>query len=157
MRLDLAMTLLSISMAAPSAVDRPAAPAIIGDYWTEDREGIARIFRDDDGLIHGELVWTKEKDATDTENPKKELRDRPLRGLVFLSDFRFNGKDKYVGGRVYAPDNGTTYRGHMKLEGEDRLLLRGFVGISLFGRTATWIRVKAEDYPDGVALEPVAR
>jgi len=130
----------------------PTGPnAVLGDYWTEDREAIARIFRED-GAYHGRLVWTEDADAKDDENPDEALRDRALRGLVFVRGFRWNGDGRWVDGEVYAPDDGKTYSGRIAMDGPDTLELRGYVGIPLFGRTATWQRVARSDYPEG--LEP---
>lgn len=137
-----AATLALISVAAPSPDD------IVGDYWTEERDAIARVYRDQ-GKIYGKLLWTEEADAKDDENPDPGLRDRPLRGLVFIRGFRFDGDDEWVDGKVYAPDDGKTYSGYMKMEGPDTLKLRGYVGIRLFGRTATWQRVAPGEYPEG--------
>jgi uncharacterized protein (DUF2147 family) len=126
------------------------ATAVVGDYWTEARDAIARVYADGDRFF-GQLVWTEEADARDHENPDPGLRERPLRGLVFLRGFRFDGGSKWVDGTVYAPDDGKTYSGFMKMDGPDTLKLRGYVGISLFGRTATWPRVAPDEYPDGLA------
>ncbi len=48
------------------------------------------------------------------------------------------------GGTIYDPGSGTTYWCRLTLDG-DRLLLRGYVGVPLFGRTTAWIRVGAEE------------
>lgn len=144
------MVLGVVVFASPfDAPASPAAEAIRGDYWTEDREAIARIYRED-GRWLGKLVWTEDADAKDDENPDPELRDRPLRGLVFLRGFRFDGRRRWVDGEVYAPDDGKTYSGHIEMDGVQTLKLRGYVGIPLFGRTAEWERVKASEYPEGV-------
>ncbi|MEM9385771.1 MAG: DUF2147 domain-containing protein [Pseudomonadota bacterium] len=62
--------------------------------------------------------------------------------MPFLSGFRFDGQSRWIGGRVYAPDNGRTYRGKLWLR-EGDLKMRGFVGVSLLGRTATLPRYPA--------------
>ena len=49
--------------------------------------------------------------------------------------------DEYVDGDILDPDNGSVYRSKMKLEDEGRKLsVRGFIGVSLFGRSQTWER-----------------
>jgi len=62
------------------------------------------------------------------------------------------GADIWKGGSVYDPGNGRTYRGTIRMDGEDRLLLRRFIGISLLGRTTTWIRVGSEESPPQAPL-----
>ena len=49
-------------------------------------------------------------------------------------------------GTIYDPASGRTYSAEARLDGPDRLLLRGYIGIPLIGRTATWTRAQpAED------------
>jgi uncharacterized protein (DUF2147 family) len=50
----------------------------------------------------------------------------------------------WVGGSIYDPATGNTYTCHLALDGDDRLRVRGYVGIPLLGRTTTWTRVGAE-------------
>ena len=72
------------------------------------------------------------------------MRDREVVGIVFLKDFTFNGKDEWEGGRVYSPDNGKTYKGKLWMEDANTLKMRGFIGVSLIGRTETFYRVEEE-------------
>ena len=57
-----------------------------------------------------------------------------------MNDFAFAGKTVWKGGTVYDPKSGKTYSGKMTLVSPNKLDMRGFVGISLFGRTTTWTR-----------------
>lgn len=45
-------------------------------------------------------------------------------------------------GQIVDPKNGKVYNCFMELETPDRLNVRGYVGISLFGRSQYWYRVK---------------
>ncbi|MBK6374224.1 MAG: DUF2147 domain-containing protein [Saprospiraceae bacterium] len=47
---------------------------------------------------------------------------------------------EYTGGNIYDPKNGSTYKCYMVLDG-NRLNIRGYIGISLIGRTSVWTRV----------------
>jgi uncharacterized protein (DUF2147 family) len=76
----------------------------------------------------------------DNQNPQESLRDRPLRGLTILSGFRNEGDGRWGGGRVYDPNSGNTYKGTITVVDDVTLKLRGFIGISLFGRTEVWVR-----------------
>jgi uncharacterized protein (DUF2147 family) len=62
-------------------------------------------------------------------------------GLVNLWGFTFNGK-AYENGRIYDPKNGKEYKCVMTLKDANTLDVRGYVGITLIGRTDTWTRVK---------------
>jgi uncharacterized protein (DUF2147 family) len=48
----------------------------------------------------------------------------------------------YRGGTIYDPKSGKTYRCKAALDGADAVRLRGFVGVSLFGRTTRWERLR---------------
>jgi uncharacterized protein (DUF2147 family) len=61
--------------------------------------------------------------------------------MELLKDFTFDGDNVYSGGTVYDPKNGKTYSCKMTLDGNS-LNIRGYIGISLFGRSVTWTRVK---------------
>jgi uncharacterized protein (DUF2147 family) len=50
----------------------------------------------------------------------------------------------WTDGSIYDPASGYTYRCQLSLDGNDRLRLRGYVGVPLIGRTTTWTRVGAE-------------
>ena len=50
--------------------------------------------------------------------------------------------EEYNSGKVLDPKNGKLYKCYITLEGNDKLKVRGFIGISLFGRTQYWYRMK---------------
>ena len=78
--------------------------------------------------------------STDIHNPDAALRGRPLCGAVIGTGFKEGGAGKLEGGRLYDPTSGKTYKGSVTVTG-DSLKLRGYVGISAFGRSETWVRV----------------
>ena len=85
----------------------------------------------------------------DRNNPDPELRDRPMVGLTFIEGFRYKGDNSWEKGRIYNPDNGKFYRARISLADENRLQLRGYVGMELFGRTQTWMRWTGDHEVDG--------
>jgi len=42
---------------------------------------------------------------------------------------------------VVDPENGKEYKGKIWAVGKDKLFMRGYVGISLLGRTQSWVRI----------------
>jgi len=60
-------------------------------------------------------------------------------GLEILKNFKYKGTNEWTGGRIYDPKNGKTYSCNMRLEG-DTLKVRGYIGISVLGRTTVWTR-----------------
>ena len=75
------------------------------------------------------------------------LKNKPLVGMIILKDMKKTGNvDKelgpeYAGGTIFDPDNDKTYKCKMWLK-DDVLTVRGYIGISLFGRSSQWFRLK---------------
>ncbi len=77
---------------------------------------------------------------TDRRNPNPDLHTRPIVGLQFMNDFVFAGNARWADGKIYDPESGKTYKCKLTLAAHNRLEVRGFVGISLLGRTEIWTR-----------------
>ena len=98
---------------------------------------------------NGEYSATIEKGllATDTgeaicDKCSDERKNQKLLGMTIVKGLKKNGP-QYDGGEILDPDNGKTYRCKMKLdESGNSLEVRGFVGISLLGRSQIWNRVE---------------
>lgn len=120
------------------------ADSITGEWYTEGERSLVEIFRCGD-LFCGKIIWLKNpkddlgNDKVDTNNPDEALKSRPLLGLQILRDFRFAGANEWKEGKIYDPKNGKTYSCKMTLEG-NTLKVRGFIGISLLGRTTAWTK-----------------
>jgi uncharacterized protein (DUF2147 family) len=56
-----------------------------------------------------------------------------------VHSFKYSGANIWDQGYAYDPENGKTYSCKMTLNG-NKLDVRGFIGISLIGRTTTWTR-----------------
>ena len=66
----------------------------------------------------------------------------PLLNLQILKDFVYDAEDKeWEDGTIYDPKNGKTYSCYMTLDGT-KLNVRGYVGVSMIGRTSVWTRVQ---------------
>ena len=75
----------------------------------------------------------------DVNNPDASLRKRAICGLTIGTAFTPDGSQAAKDGKIYDPESGKTYSAQMQASG-DELKLRGFIGISLLGRTETWHR-----------------
>lgn len=85
---------------------------------------------------------------TDLENPEPALRERPLAGLVILENLQRDGR-RWDNGSVYDPESGKSYSVRAEVDGDGLLLLRGYIGSPLFGRTTKWSDTDAS--PDDTA------
>jgi uncharacterized protein (DUF2147 family) len=69
-----------------------------------------------------------------------ELKGKPVEGLRIMWDLA-RSEGGWERGSILDPGNGTVYRCRVRMLSKDKLEVRGFVGISLFGRSQTWERI----------------
>jgi len=144
-RCALAVLALSVTSLPGAAVPgEPTSP--VGTWKTiDDNTGkaraIVRIY-EQDGRLFGriEKSLTPGEDGRTCTKCTDERKDQPLTGLVIMRDIRLVDGE-YRDGDILDPDNGSVYRCKLRLEeGGRKLVVRGFLGISLFGRSQTWER-----------------
>lgn len=114
---------------------------IIGKYMTENNEGMVEIFKRD-SKYYGKLVWNKTADKLDINNPDKTQHTVLIRGKELLKNFDYDGSGLWHNGTIYDPKNGKTYSCKLTRDEKGNLNVRGFIGISLIGRTSYWLKVK---------------
>jgi uncharacterized protein (DUF2147 family) len=98
---------------------------------------------------NGEFTAVVEKDLLDTDTGdavcskcQDERKDQPIIGMTILEGMQKRGH-VYEGGHILDPENGKIYRCKMKLNSTgNKLEVRGFIGISLFGRSQMWTRLE---------------
>ena len=121
------------------------ADDVIGTWLTNGKEPAKiQIYKSGDKYF-GKIVWLKNpaengKPKFDANNPDESKRNQPLIGLVILKDFKFDGDDEWKEGDIYDPESGKTYSCFLTLKDKNSLKVRGYIGISLIGRTETWAR-----------------
>jgi uncharacterized protein (DUF2147 family) len=130
----------ALALLAPSALVAQT-PGVLGDWKTPDGDFI-RIDRCGPSVC----LWIislapTAPGTTDSSNPDSSLRGRPLCGLKIGSSFSLRDKDDAAGGSLYDPKSGRTYSGQMTAHGSE-LHLRGYVMLSIFGRSETWKRAQ---------------
>ncbi|MFW5659018.1 MAG: DUF2147 domain-containing protein [Bacteroidota bacterium] len=121
---------------------------IIGEWVTDSAKSKVKIWKSGN-KYYGKIVWLKEPIDEETGKPKlnkhhpdKSKQSEPVKGLQILRDLEFDEDCKWEDGYVYDPENGKEYSGYAELLNENKLKLRGYIGISLIGRTTYWRRVK---------------
>ena len=140
-------TVTVIFLAALDAVAQPAAPAGLWQTVNErgEREALVRI-TEVAGELRGNVVEVYSPPAPSAqplcEACSGALRNQPIVGMEILRGLRWDG-EQYSGGEILDPDEGRAYRCTLRLlQGGERLEVRGYVGISLFGRSQVWLRVR---------------
>ncbi|RPE06066.1 DUF2147 domain-containing protein [Chitinophaga lutea] len=120
------------------------ADAVVGNWLNEEKDAKVQIYRSGDKYF-GKLVWIARAFEDDGKTPRKDsknadagLRQRGLMNLVILSGFGYDDGE-WTDGKIYDPKSGKTYSSKMKLSGR-QLNIRGYVGVSMFGRTTVWTR-----------------
>ena len=119
---------------------------ILGIWLNEDKDAKVEIYKSGNQYF-GKLIWGKEMyeadgktSRKDVENKDPKLRARNLKDLIMLSGFAYHD-DVWDGGEIYDPRNGSTYSCTLKLKGSN-LDIRGYIGISLFGKTTVWEHIQ---------------
>ncbi|MBG6235987.1 uncharacterized protein (DUF2147 family) [Pedobacter sp. CAN_A7] len=120
--------------------------AILGRWVNPSGEAHVEISKRN-GKYYGKMVWLKNpRDEqgvakTDVKNPEPGLKSRPLLGLEMLKDFVYE-EGKWTDGKIYDPKSGKTYSCNITQKDNNQISIRGYMGISLIGRSETWKRVK---------------
>lgn len=130
--------LLLGTMLTASAQD---ANSLLGTYLSEGGRGKVKITKEGDKFV-GTLVWTIEEGMLDSKNPDKTQQSKPLKGKKILTGFVYAGKNVWEDGSIYDPKSGKTYSCKITRQSDGSLKVRGFVGVSLLGRTTVWTPVK---------------
>ena len=143
------LLLVGLLLAGVPARAAVSPDAVLGVWKNGEGTGMIQIFKKAD-KYYGRLVWLKVantpegKPRTDVNNPDETKRTVPLKGLVNMRDFKFGGENKWEEGKIYDPKNGSDYSCEMTLTDANTLEVRGFIGVSLFGRTDVWKRQTAK-------------
>lgn len=111
---------------------------ITGLYWSPKKDAKIEIYLKGRQYF-GKSIWVA-TDRKDTKNPIESLKKRDVLGIELLTNFTYND-GAYTDGKIYDPESGKTYSCKMSLNG-DNLKVRGCIGISLFGRTEIFERIK---------------
>ena len=106
-----------------------AAASPVGDWETQDRTAIVTITPCGPSLcgrVSKVLATQPGIPTTDVHNPKPALRNRPIDGLSVLSGFNWSGT-QWIGGTIYDPKTGKTYRSKMSVAADGGLKVSGCV------------------------------
>lgn len=112
------------------------------DDETGEAKSVVEVF-EKDGKVYGKVIeiLNPAKKDSKCQNCKGEDKDKPILGLMIIKGLKKDGKE-YTDGDILDPQKGKLYSCTIKLDGNDKLSVRGYMGISLIGRSQTWYRVK---------------
>lgn len=144
---SLLLSCLSLLAVVPSAAHANDATPVGLWRTIDDKTGkeksLVRITE-----VNGELRGTIEKlirEPNEDPNPmcdkcSGDKKNKPVLGMMILNGLKRDGKE-WAGGEILDPNNGKTYKCKMSVdESGKKLNVRGFIGVSLLGRTQVWLR-----------------
>jgi uncharacterized protein (DUF2147 family) len=133
---------------ASSALAQEASP--VGRWTTIDDEtkkpkSVISIY-EENGKLFGKIekLFLEPNEKPDPVCDKCEgaLKNQPILGMVIMRDLK-KDDDEWTGGTILDPNNGKTYKCKIAVEdGGKKLKVRGFIGLSLIGRTQRWVRAE---------------
>ena len=146
-RFLLLLVISSLTFASFTFIDDKNA--VVGTWETAGpKKGHVQIY-EKGGTFFGKLVKlsdpndpTTGKPKLDIKNPDVAKQSRPLLNLPLMYNFKYDGGNVWSDGKIYDPESGKEYNCKMTLKDPNTLEVRGYIGISLLGRTQIWTRVK---------------
>ncbi len=123
-------------------------PSPVGRWMTEGGKSHVQIYPCGP-LLCGRIVWLREPLGTDglpkvdLKNPDQSKRSQKIVGLMMMWNFaKASDPGEWESGRIYNPEEGETYKSTLKLRPDGKLEVRGYVGISLLGKSQYWERAR---------------
>jgi uncharacterized protein (DUF2147 family) len=142
--------IIQVTLIASTAIQAgPSAPTAAGVWRQVDESGkvgaLVTITREGDVFV-GRLSRLFPDPGDDPnpicENCPGDKLNQPFLGLVIIEGMKQSGMD-YNGGTVLDPETGKIYNAKMSLSPDGkRLTVRGYIGLSIFGRSQIWTRVE---------------
>jgi uncharacterized protein (DUF2147 family) len=145
----LAAVLGAVAMGAVSAWGAESASPIgvwrTIDDTTNKPKALVRIFARN-GLLYGKVTAILDSQYANPrcQDCSGDRKNQPVMGLEIIRDMRPDG-DHWDGGTILNPQTGEVYhcRMHLGPDGQT-LVVRGFIGFSLIGRSQTWQRMPGD-------------
>jgi uncharacterized protein (DUF2147 family) len=140
--------LFLVEAAALAGVDEatPTAAGVWQQVDDDGKVGALVTISEEQGVYVGRLSQLFPEPGDDpnpiyTECPG-DKHNLPILGLVFIEGMKQSGLD-YEDGTILDPETGKIYHANMHLSPDGaKLTVRGYIGLSIFGRSQTWNRVE---------------
>jgi len=144
--LSVVVPALAMTSHPGSAQDAGAAPAEAGVWYDDTGRGAVQIAPCGAHMC-GHIVWLKNplsrdgQPLRDANNPEPTRRNQPICGLQVLGKLARQPDGTLDGGWVYDPKVGKAYNAELRLASQDRLIVHGYAGLKMLGKSLTWTRV----------------
>lgn len=138
-----------ILISSLSFAQKLSADKIIGNWESIDGDVKLKfeIFQQN-GKYFGKLLWASNMFEADGKTPKKDfknpdvkLRNRSRQNIINITNLTFDDGE-YSGGKLYNPTDGNSYSLKAKLTDINNLQFRGYMGVSLLGKTMKFRRIR---------------
>ncbi len=122
------------------------ADDLLGKWMSDGGKAKFEIFKSGD-KYYGKIVWLKNpldengNPKTDKNNPDPARQNQKVLGLLLLKSFSFDGKE-WTNGTIYDPEKGKEYSCKISMNTNGSLNIRGYIGVSLIGRTTVWTKAE---------------
>ncbi|MDA9354018.1 MAG: DUF2147 domain-containing protein [Flavobacteriaceae bacterium] len=108
------------------------------DEETNRLESVIEVYEKNDQVFAKIIKITNlENQGATCINCSGERKNTPILGMNILTGLKKDG-DEWSGGKILDPKNGKEYKCYIQLLDENTLKIRGYIGFSMFGRTAIW-------------------
>ena len=110
------------------------------DEETNRLESVIEVYEKNDQVFAKIIkITNSENQGAICINCSGERKNTPILGMNILTGLKKDG-DEWSGGKILDPKNGKEYKCYIQLLDENTLKIRGYIGFSMFGRTAIWKR-----------------
>ncbi|CAB3779077.1 hypothetical protein LMG28688_00709 [Paraburkholderia caffeinitolerans] len=142
-RIVLAGALLGGVIAAHAQSNSPVGVWQTIDDHSGQPKALVQISEDGSGGLTGKII----KGLRANDQPDRRCtactdsrKDQLILGMTIIDGMKQAGSE-WDGGHILDPENGKVYRCKIHTEdGGQKLVVRGYLGISLLGRSQTWVR-----------------
>ncbi len=122
------------------------AQSVLGKWTTLDdntgvKKSVVEIYQDH-GKVFGKVIQILEKGKENRlcDKCKGNKKDKPVKDMIIINGLEKN-TDTWEGGTILDPETGKEYKCYITLENDNKLKVRGYIGISFIGRTQYWNRL----------------
>ncbi len=110
------------------------------DDKTNEKRAVVQL-TETNGTLNGTIVkvFPQPGDKGICSKCPDGFKNKPIKGLQFLWGLKDRGDGVWDDGHVLDAKTGKIYRAKVTVKG-NKLYVRGYIGMSLLGRTQVWVR-----------------